>query len=78
MKELDQNNLIKPTARSNLANLELKFTQEEFDQFVEYRKRGLALKSHDWITRAAYSTWKHTKGVISREVLTQYRDFLLT
>jgi hypothetical protein len=78
MKELDQNNLIKPSARSNIANLELKFTQEEFDQFVDYRKRGLSLKSHDWITRAAYNTWKHTKGVISREVLTQYRDFTLS
>ena len=78
MKEVDQNNLIKPSARSNLANLELKFTQEEFDQFVEYRKRGLTSKSHDWIVRAGYNTWKHTRGVISREVLTQYRDFLLS
>lgn len=31
MKELDQNNLIKPSERSNFANLELKFTEEEFN-----------------------------------------------
>jgi integrase len=78
IQELDQNNLIKPTARSNLANLELKFTQEEFYQFIDHRKIGLSQKSHDWINRAAYTTWKHTHGTISREVLTVFRDFILS
>ena len=72
IKELDQNNLTKPKARSNLANLELKFTQEEFYPFIDHSKIGLSKKSHDWITRAAYTTWKHTKGTISRELAVRY------
>jgi len=39
MRDVDENNLIKPTARSNIANLELKFNKEDFDQVVDYRKR---------------------------------------
>ena len=58
--------------------MELKFTQEEFYQFIDHRKIGLSQKSHDWINRAAYTTWKHTQGIISREVLTGFRDFILS
>ncbi len=50
------------------------FSRSDLDQYVTYRKTGLAEKSLDWIDRAAKALWDCTHGEISKKTMTALKD----
>ena len=54
---------------NGLIGLNLSFTLEELNSYLEYRKTGLTKKSQDWIERAAKAFWHYTNGIINNNNL---------
>jgi len=53
------------------------FTRDELDAYRDLRLTGLAPRSRDWLIRAPDIMWERTKGVVSRESLTMFRDYVV-
>ena len=60
-----------------LFELDLSYTLDELNSYVEYRNTGLTKKSQDWIGRAAKAIWRYTNGTINKNNLDTLRTNIL-
>ncbi len=65
------------SSHNGLAELDLSFTSEELNSYIEYRETGLTKKSQDWIERAAKTFWRYTNGIINKNSLDTLRTTIL-
>jgi integrase len=64
-------------SHNGLSELDLSFTLDELNSYVEYRNTGLTRKSQDWIGRAAKAVWNYTNGTVSKSNLDALRTNIL-
>jgi hypothetical protein len=64
-------------AKAEQVDRNLTFTQDELDQFVTFRTKGIAPKSRDWIFRSSEALWAITRGELSYDTLNALRDHVL-
>jgi hypothetical protein len=57
-----------------LSELDLWFTLDELNSYVEFRNSGLTKKSQNWIRRAAKAFWDYTNGIINKHNLDTLRS----
>jgi hypothetical protein len=62
---------------NGLAELDLLFSLDELNSYVEYRNAGLTRKSQDWIERAAKAVWNYTNGTVNKSNLDALRPNIL-
>ncbi len=53
------------------------FTRDELDAYRDFRLTGMAPRSRDWLIRSPDILWERTQGVVSRESLTAFRDYVV-
>jgi integrase len=63
--------------RNGLTELDLSFTLDELNSYIEYRNTGLTKKSQDWIGRAAKAFWNYTNGTVNKNNLNTLRKNIL-
>jgi integrase len=64
-------------SNNGLSDIDLSFTLDELESYVEYRNTELTRKSQDWIVRAAKAIWNYTNGTINKNNLDTLRTNIL-
>ena len=75
--KIDAEKEAKEKAKAEQAKSNLSFTKDELDQYTDFRTKGIAPKSRDWILRSAEALWANTHGEISQSTLDTLRNHVL-
>ncbi|AAB91305.1 conserved hypothetical protein [Archaeoglobus fulgidus DSM 4304] len=67
----------KKQSSGSLMDVELRYTKEELDAYTEKRLTGISKKTKWWIEKASETFWEQTKGVVSFETLSKFKEFTL-